>query len=1231
MSENWAPIDKLTHLFETRELQKLQEMGGIEGVITSLNSSTSGLDPENLQEETRHELYGRNELAQPKTKSFIRLWLEAFNDTTLIILIVLAVVSLIIALAVERGANLSWLDGTAILATVIVVTLVTAINTYSQERQFQKLNQKQSDHQIIVVRGGVPTQISVLQLLVGDVFLISTGDVLPADGLCIESNNISCDEAAMTGESDLIKKNPETRPFCLCGCKVQTGFGKMIVSSVGMNTQFGILKQAVLTAAQERNLTPLQEKLDGLAGNIGKVGFVAAGITLLLLIIFWLIPGIQHPASFKTGDYWLLLVDYFIIAVSIIVMAVPEGLPLAVTIALAYSMKKMLKDNNLVRVLSSCETMGGATTICSDKTGTLTQNKMKVDMGFFNGNILTNLNVQDAKAQNQLDPFFGNILLESISLNSSGDIKHNPETDQVDYLGNVTECALLLFAEEFIPNEHYSSVRQRLHPQVIQTYPFSSDKKRMTVIRELAENEMKNKDDRFRVYTKGASEIVSGLCNRMYVNGELKEITPQDREAIDNTIYQMASKGLRTIAIAYNDTSPPPVASPSDTSPPNSAPLTPNPAPVQEVELDGNDQPIDSPQKIVQEDVSLLPPLQVVFPDAPIVDKVSPFPDDAPPEDDLILLAITGIKDPLRPEVPLAIEDCHNAHIIVRMVTGDNIVTAMHIAQECGIYDPQFGIAMEGPFFRSLSEEDRAKILPKLQVLARSSPIDKQILVDGLQKLGHVVAVTGDGTNDAPALSKADVGFAMGITGTGVAKDAAAIIITDDNFASIVKAVMWGRNVYDSIRKFIQFQLTINVSALIIAVIGAIFAITPLTAVQMLWVNIIMDTLAALALATELPTRELLQRKPYGKNDNIISVSMWRNIIIGTVYEVIVIVLVLFLWGPKAPLIRDPSDPNFDRVHDCSLLQPRDEISVSELMFKTGICRQFLMAPTVAVFSEQHLSFVFNIFIWMQVFNWVASRKCYNENNFFAGIFTNYMFIIIWFTVSALQVVIMLVPGIRDAFTIIPITGLMWVYSLAFGVAILPIQFLFRLIKAPHPFNGEVEIPDDPDVPAGVYLHGKPLPEGAKLSVAQPTVEPEISPKGFNLPELDVEYKEPVSPQQHSVQYSPERLSINSVAAETHQVRVVPTETSDSVRVDPKQNWKSVRLQIVGTASWKRFRRPVIQKKDQIVEEGFLNVAPSQESTTSPQTSPLMLLLPAAPAAPAPSKPKKTKKKKTNN
>ncbi|KAA6394931.1 MAG: putative Calcium-transporting ATPase 3, plasma membrane-type [Streblomastix strix] len=733
---------------------------------------------------------------------------------------------------------------------------------------------------------------------VGDIFQIQTGDILPADGICIESNNISCDESSMTGESDLIKKSPEQMPFMLCGCKVQTGFGKMVVVAVGMNTQFGILKQTIIASAQKKQQTPLQQKLDQLAKYISYTGIASAAFVLLILLIFWIISGAQNTSQFKAIEFWVKLVNYIIISVSIVVMAVPEGLPLAVTIALAYSMRKMLGDNNLVRILSACETMGGATMICSDKTGTLTQNKMKVTSGYLDGEMITLKQQQQIQKNFEQKDQVVTLLSEAIALDSSADIKETVKNEEdnekqkqanVEHLGNVTECALLQYIKE---NEGIDYRNIRAQNVVIQTYPFSSEQKRMR------------------------------------------------------------------------------------------------------------------------------------------------------------------IEDPVRIEVPEAIRLCHDSHIDVIMVTGDKIETAIHIAKECGIYNPSKGIAMEGPQFRSLSEEDQLKILPRLQILARSSPTDKHTLVTLLQKLGHVVAVTGDGTNDAPALSKADVGFAMGITGTEVAKDAADIIITDDNFSSIMKAVMWGRNVYDSIRKFVQFQLTVNISAIAIAVAGAIFSVTPLKAIQILWINMIINTLAALALATERPTKELLKRKPYGKTGSIICPSMWRNILASAIYQSVIIIILLFLWGKEAEFMQQAEYPDLKQTELCSLLQKNDEIIVTELFFPNGLCRHFLLSKGVAIFSKQHFSFIFNTFIFMQVFNWIPSRKCYNELNFFKGLMSNYIFQGIMGFVAAFQVIIMLVPGLRDVFSVISLPGNLWGYSFLFSILIIPFRFFVSLlIPSKDPFQ----------------------------------------------------------------------------------------------------------------------------------------------------------------------------------
>ncbi|KAA6400096.1 MAG: putative Calcium-transporting ATPase 4, plasma membrane-type [Streblomastix strix] len=347
-NREWPSLEELQMFSDKRDIKNLQDFGGITGVLNKLKTSLEGIDTGKPFIEERLRRYGKNIMIKPQGKSFLRLWLESFKDTTLIILIILAIISLIISIAVEKGKNLSFLDGTAILITVLIVTLVSSINTWSQERQFEKLNERQKDRIIIVTRNGQPLQISIFDLLVGDIFSIQTGEILPADGLCIESNNIQCDESSMTGESDLIKKSPEKMPFMLCGCKVQTGFGKMVVIAVGMNTQFGIIKQIISKNIQERKLTQLQIKINEIAGQMGKIGSLIASIALLILVIFWLIEGINQIDNFRHIDFWIQLIDYIIITFTIVVVAVPEGLPVALVASLAVSMRQMLKDNNLV-------------------------------------------------------------------------------------------------------------------------------------------------------------------------------------------------------------------------------------------------------------------------------------------------------------------------------------------------------------------------------------------------------------------------------------------------------------------------------------------------------------------------------------------------------------------------------------------------------------------------------------------------------------------------------------------------------------------------------------------------------------------------------------------------------------------------------------------------------------------------------------------------------------------
>lgn len=620
----------------------------------------------------------------------------------------------------------------------------------------------------------------------------------------------------MTGEPIGIKKGVPTwqdkekvNPFLISSSKILEGTGKMVVLAVGENSQYGILKKKI--AAPEDD-TPLQIKLTTLAEQIGNVGFYSAYLTFMCML------GHIVYGAYASGDFMgqLInletvhhLVDAFIIAVSIIVVAVPEGLPLAVTIALAYSVGKMKDENNLVRFLQACETMGGADNICSDKTGTLTMNKMTVTKIFLLENTL------DAPFKEKFKENIAKRYSIGVSVNSSA----NPifEGSTVDQIGNKTDCALLELAHKLGYN--YREVRKQFAANTIKVVPFSSETKSMsTVIRE---------DGKVVAYTKGAPDFVLKNCTRFLdASGQPVLINENFKHTLNAKIKEFAAATLRTLLIAYRE----------DDS------LT---------------------AKSEKEDI----------------------------EKDLIIIGMVGIKDPIREQVPHAVQQCFSAGVRVRMITGDNADTAVAIAKEAGILEADWVkkgdndyTVMTGAKFREFvggldkveeegevvdvvkNIENFKKVRDQLKVLARSSPTDKYIMATGLKQLHHVVAMTGDGTNDAPALKKADIGFAMGIAGTEVAKEASGIILLDDNFSSIVTAMKWGRNIFDSIRKFLQFQLTVNCCALVLAFAGAaVLKESPLSPIQMLWVNLIMDTLASLALATEPPTDELLTRKPYSK------------------------------------------------------------------------------------------------------------------------------------------------------------------------------------------------------------------------------------------------------------------------------------------------------------------------------------------------------------------------------
>ena len=666
----------------------------------------------------------------------------------LIVLIVAAIVSLILGLLFpgDESRIEASIDGIAILGAVFIVSTVQSINNYSQEKQFEKLNKIKKDIQVKLIRKGESTQISIHELMVGDIIILGTGNQVPADGFYIDGYNFSCDQSNVTGEANPLKKSQKDRKM-FCGTYVATGDCTMIATAVGTSSQWGNAMLSLIEDQEEPQETPLQKKLTKLARYIGYLGIAVAILVFVILMIYW---GINQ---YRGGWNWYRLQDilgYFIIAVAIVVMAVPEGLPLAVTMSLAYSLMKMRSDQCLVRYLDACETMGGVTQICSDKTGTLTQNRMIVTKSLI-GDVYFD-DVIDPSVKSSLHPKVFHLLVEGISRNSLSYLEHSKTNSLPKYIGQPTECALLFWISKL--NADYEKIR-KTGSEIALRFAFSSTRKRMSTAIFINEEEEFYDEGSFRMYTKGASEIVLNRCvNLITSNGEIELISEEKRKEMEEYINKLARNGLRTFALAFKD--------------------------LHQIPNESSDHQSESDEERIQNEM----------------------------ENELNLIGICGIEDKVRDEVPNAVKECMKAGIKVRMITGDNILTALNIAKECNIYK-EGDIAIEGPEFSQLTDKEIDDLLPKLTVLARSSPNDKLRLVYRLKLKNELVAVTGDGTNDAPALKIAHIGLAMG-GGTEVARDAADIIILDDNFSSIVKAVVWGRSVFDNIRKFLSFQLTVN-------------------------------------------------------------------------------------------------------------------------------------------------------------------------------------------------------------------------------------------------------------------------------------------------------------------------------------------------------------------------------------------------------------------------------------
>lgn len=754
---------------------------------------------------------GANVLTPPRREPLWRQFLEKFEDPIIRILLVALLASVGIAAFEYFGEGHGpsvFFEPAGIFVAVMLATCIGFWFEVKANQAFNVLNQVNDDEPVQVIRNGQPVEIPRRDVVVGDIVVLNTGNEVPADGELLEAVSLQVNESTLTGEP-VVKKSVRPEDFdkeatyptnhVLRGTTLVDGHGICRILKVGDATENG----KVFEAAQIDNSvkTPLNHQLDGLGTVITRVSYVLAAL-ILVGRMFTYFHG--WNGGFDWVDFTAYLLQTVMVAVTLIVVAVPEGLPMSVTLSLALSMRRMLKTNNLVRKMHACETMGATTVICTDKTGTLTQNQMRVHEAAFFGRSDGTLGDDDESRR----------IREGIAVNSTAFLDLT-DAAHPRAMGNPTEGALLLWLHD--AGFDYSTVRE--NARIVEQLTFSTERKYMaTVVESIL------LPGRRMLYVKGAPEIVLGL-SRTTEGGV-------DKEDIDARLLAYQNQAMRTLGFAW--------------------------------------------QELKEGDVALR--------DGRVV------------ADNLTFEGIVAIADPVRKEVPEAVQECINAGIAIKIVTGDTPGTAREIGRQIGLWQPTDGDRQQitGPEFAALSDDELRDRVMDLKIISRARPMDKKRLVETLQELGQVVAVTGDGTNDAPALKAAQVGLSMG-DGTSVAKEASDITIIDNSFSSITRAVMWGRSLYLNIRRFILFQMTINVAACLIVLIGAFMGTqSPLTVTQMLWVNLIMDTFAAMALASLPPTMEVMRDKPRRREDFIVSRPMWAGILgMGALFTTLLIALLV--------------------------------------------------------------------------------------------------------------------------------------------------------------------------------------------------------------------------------------------------------------------------------------------------------------------------------------------------
>ena len=824
--------------------------------------------------------FGTNTMTPPVREPLWKQYLRNFDNPIIKILLIAVAISAIVAILQGGG----FLETTGIIIAILLATGISFFNEYRSSREFDVLNAHRDEMAVKVIRDGRPASIPSRDIVVGDLILIEAGDAVPADGWISSSDALFTDDSAFTGESEPAQKEVHAR--VLKGTFVTAGKGRMIAAAVGDSAEMGVI--AASLGIDHTTMTPLEHKLEKLARLISIFGYSMAVLISGALFVRGIILGELTGFDLSTANQ---ILNYIMVAVMVIVVAVPEGLPMSVTLSLSLAMRKMTHANCLVRRLIACETIGSATTVCTDKTGTLTKNQMGV--------VASSAGDPDRPGSPPQKP------AEWITLNAAvNGTAHLEERDgRIIVIGNSTEGALL----RWLRDRSLDYMQLRAETTVNRQYLFDGQRKRMSTVVRI--------EGRPYLLVKGAPEILSGLCIQ---NPDLAGVSG------------LASQAMRTLAFAHKEI------------------------------VDGDDS-----------------------------------------ESGLIWDGYVGIRDPLRDNIRESVTRCQNAGIRVRMVTGDNPDTAKAVADESGIH--KNGTVMTGREFRSLSEDSQADAVQHLDVLARAEPMDKLLLVKALQKKGAVVAVTGDGTNDAPALKHADVGLAMGIAGTEVAREASDIIILDDSFSSITNAVWWGRSLYENIQRFLLFQLTINFCACILTFIAPLLGLPePFTILQILWINLVMDTLAAFALCSEAPHAGLMNRSPVSRDERIITPFMSVSIIVTGVFFII-----------------------------AGLFQ-----------MITG----FLGGTTPAEVS----TVLFAAFVIAQVWNGINCRAMDGPMPlFFRG---NPTFFIVMGVIVATQVLIVQYGG--SVFNTVPLSPALWVKIVVLSASVLVVGFViravFRHVKSGH-------------------------------------------------------------------------------------------------------------------------------------------------------------------------------------